>query len=148
MRGYVMERSQCLGLNDSSFSGMRRKALENLRNVLELFRYAGFLYMDIRTPNIRFDKEGKPVLLDIDSTVSLDNPVLDCVPFEVTKYEKVGGKVDVDMQTVMFNNFTKTALDLYPVQVDDTGKKILLELSDPKPDTIVDHEYLIDHLAR
>ena len=147
IRGYIMKpaRGRAISREDLSFE-LKMKALNNLRNILNLFRNNGYLYLDIRQPNIRVDSKENPILLDIDSILQIDNPEFDCIPTDIKKYIENGGQVNTNTQIFMFNIFSQDALKLNKNMVDQTGAKILRELDSYTYDSAVDHEYLMDHV--
>lgn len=138
-------RGRAISREDLSFE-LKMKALNNLRNILALFRNNGYLYLDIRQPNIRVDSKENPILLDIDSILQIDNPEFDCIPTDIKKYIENGGQVNTNTQIFMFNIFSQDALKLNKNMVDQTGAKILRELDSYTYDSAVDHEYLMDHV--
>lgn len=147
IRGYIMKpiRGRAISRQDLSFE-LKMKALNNLRNILNLFRNNGYLYLDIRQPNIRVDNHENPTLLDIDSILQIDNPTFDCLPTDIKNYIANGGKVNTNTQIFMFNLFSQDALLLNKNMVNQTGAKILEELDSYTYDSAIDHEYLIDHI--
>ncbi len=149
IRGYIMKpaRGKAISREGLSFE-LKMKALNNLRNILTLFRKEGYLYLDIRQPNIRVDSKENPILLDIDSILQIDNPQFDCMPTDIEKYIANGGQVNVNTQIFMFNVFTQDALKLNKNMVNQTGAKILEEINTYTSDSTVDHEYLIDHIKK
>lgn len=149
IRGYIMEpvRGKTIRHEDLSFH-LKMKALNDLRNILSIFRNNGYLYLDIRHPNIRIDSNENPILLDIDSILQIDNPTFDCTPTDIKKYLENGGKVNTNTQILMFNIFSQEALKLNEYMVDLTDARILRELDSSAYDSAADHEYLMDHLKR
>ncbi len=149
IRGYIMKpaRGRAISRENLSFE-LKIKALNNLRNILGIFRNNGYLYLDIRQPNIRIDSKENPILLDIDSVLQVDNPKFDCMPTDIKKYIENGGQVNTNTQIFMFNIFSQDALKLNENIVDQTGARILREINSYSCDSAVDHEYLIDYVKR
>lgn len=149
IRGYIMKPVYDKSITRESLSfNLKIKALENLRKILEKFKNSGYLYLDIRTPNIKVDNEGNPTLLDIDSILEINNPVFDCTPTDIRKYIENGGQINPNTQIFMFNIFTQEVLELNQYAIEETGAKIISDLSSYTPDSTCDHEYLIDYIKR
>ncbi len=149
IRGYIMKpvHDQAISKEKLNFE-LKLTALENLKNILTIFRNYGYLYLDIRQPNIKISSKGNPTLLDIDSILQIDNPQLDCIPTDIKKYTANGGKINTNTQIFMFNIFAQDTLKLTQNEVDKTGTRILNELKAYKHDSIVDNEYLHHHIKR
>lgn len=148
IRGYIMKPVKGTSISKIRDFDFKIKAIHNIRKVLEEFRNVGFLYLDIRNPNIRIDKNGNATLLDIDSIMYLDNPKFDVTPTDVKDYMDNGGKVNAHTQIFMLNIYTQEALLLTKDELDKTGAKILTGLQEFTPDSDADNEYLIDHIKR
>lgn len=149
IRGYIMKPAFGKAISREGLSfDLKMKALNNLRNILCLFRNKGYLYLDIRQPNIRVDSKENPILLDIDSVLQIDHPQFDCIPTDIKKYIANGGQVNTNSQIFMFNIFSQDALKLNENMVDQTGARILREIDSYTYDSAVDHEYLMDHVKR
>lgn len=149
IRGYIMKPIYGTRISkvDLAFA-IKMRALENLKNILNSFKKEGYLYLDVRHPNIRTDDNGNPTLLDIDSIIRIDNPILDCTPTDIKKYVANGGQITEHAQIFMFNKFTQDALQLRETEVDQTGARIINELKTYDADSAVDHEYLYEHIKK
>lgn len=152
----------------------RLEILRKLKDILGKFRDYGYLYLDIRRPNIIINKDNNPILIDIDNIKWLDRPGMDCVPSDMQTYMECGGKLDINAQILMYNKYARFMLDLeVPIDdgeidfdepfdankdeplykndeliLDETGERILDDLHNrpPVPGLVAEQEYLDEHL--
>jgi len=148
IRGFIMEPIIGQKLNNIINFELKKEILQKLKNILSQFRKEGYLYLDIRLPNIKLDKQNNPYFLDIDSICYLENPQLDCLPTTIKKYLNQGGKLDIHAQIAMFNQLTADLFPLYKCIYDNIGNKILEEKKEYKPNSYFDNEYLLEHIKR
>lgn len=172
IKGYIMELiNEFYGNFDIH---ERMNFLKQLKEILGLFSKAGYLYLDIRNPNVVISRSKSPILLDIDGIVPLDSLECGCIPSSVKEYITSGGKIGTNAQIFMFNKLARMMLGLEPsygdgdeilfddepivetkpivetdeLVLDETGTKILYELENraPIPDMTYDNEYLHEHV--
>lgn len=152
----------------------RMNFLKQLKEILGLFSKAGYLYLDVRNPNVVISRSKSPILLDIDGIVPLDSLECGCIPSDVKDYITYGGKIGTNAQIFMFNKAARTILGLEPrygdgdeilfddepiletkpitetdeLVLDKIGTQILYELLNraPIPDMAYDNEYLHEHV--
>lgn len=152
----------------------RLEILSKLKCILSRFKDYGYLYLDLRRPNIIINSDNNPILIDIDNIKWLDRPDIDCVPTDIQTYIQYGGEADVKAQTLMYNKYAKFILGLdVPVSdgeinfdepfdanndeplykndelvLDETAERILDELyrCPPVPGLVAEQEYLDEHL--
>lgn len=129
------------------------KIVARLKVILAEFRKYGFLYLDIRYPNIMINFFKQPTLVDIDGITTLENPHIDILPDLLRPYIENNGKPNEYSQNYMLNILTLSLLHdvLSSCELDKDGEKILNSYQKREhcnPDTIFDHECLIDHIKR
>lgn len=174
IKGYVMELIK--KIKTSLNIQERLRFLQQLKEILNLFSKEGYLYLDIRRPNVVIGPNKTPILLDIDSIISLDRLESDCLPYDIKVYIQNGGKISTNAQILMFNKLARSILDLEPnyygdndeisfddplfnkptppltetdeLVLDKTGTRILYELENyaSLPDAADDHEYIHEHV--
>lgn len=73
IKGYVMEEVDTNFLDAYSISPSQKLSLlKEIRKVLNMFREAGLMYYDIHPGNIKYNSNGLPIFLDIDSILYCD----------------------------------------------------------------------------
>lgn len=153
---YVMKKIIGKNLNSSNTkynSKTMIHIIQRIKIILQEFLNYGLLYMDVRKPNIIVNRFRRPIILDIDSITRLDNPIIDVTPDLLKPYLKNHGKINENSQTFMLNFLSIQLLYqfLQELELDNEATQILNLYSSHdynKPDTVFDHEYLIDHVKR
>ncbi len=148
IRGFIMQPITGQRLNTIVAFEIKKELLQKIRDILYRFRESGYLYLDIRLPNIKIDKNNTPFLLDIDSICYLENPILDAIPTNIKKYRNNGGKIDEHAQIAMFNQLTTESFTQDEYDYDKIGEKIIKDMNEHKPDSYYDNEYLLNYIKR
>lgn len=150
IKGYVMEEVDTNFLDAYSISPSQKLSLlKEIRKVLNMFREAGLMYYDIHPGNIKYNSNGLPIFLDIDSILYCDEEIPDIKPHGLDYYQVYNGKLDENFQRVKFNVLAQQVLvSCQDLEYDEIGQEMIdNRLNVYTPKSIFAHEELIDHVS-
>lgn len=145
---YVME--EIKGKTFEGFHFNQRDLIKILRKIKqivleEFYQKEEITYVDLRKPNIRIDENLNPIFLDFDSII-IPTEKEALLPTSLFRYQANGGKIDIHALIMMINEISIHFLRYEDPILDKEGREFL-ELEDfYMPNTIVDHEFYIDHV--
>lgn len=158
LTGYVMQKIYGIKIADEKKEidlDAKLQTLKAFREIIDLFREYGFLFVDIRVPNLILKDNVCPMILDVDGMILMEDPIYDMIPSSLYRYLECNGKMDAKAQIYMFNLLTMHVLEKFfdsSFILDKDGQEIFDILKIPRMeapvDTVVDHEYMYQHIKR
>lgn len=147
-RGYIMDEIKGKAFEGYYFN--EKELLDILQQIKEIvlkkfYDENGILYLDLREPNIKIDHDNSPILLDMDN-IQTEEESLDVTPTLLKHYILRGGKRDKNALILMLNDLTRRFLEEEEYTVDSEVTAFQNNLDIYFPDTMYDHELLMDHI--